>query len=222
MLIKLDLSPGQLKKVRSGKRVRIKPEIVGSGFSVWVDPKTYNLITRSVGKSKGVDLSLSSKELEMNMDSVEELKGEGIFGKKFDRALKKAGVKKAIYKAGDKLKPIAKEITKTAVSSVITPVLGDEAGDVIEEQVDKFYDKPNKFYSQFSGSGTPRYPVIEERRMGVLGGNLLMSSADGGIHPALLPQSDSAFYGFRNTTSKDPYLYVHGKRARYGGVGLYA
>lgn len=234
MLVKLQLSPAQLRKLRGGKKIRIGHSIVGSGYNLIVEPSTYNKITRAVAREKGIDFQLSPRELEMNMEPTEELQGEGIFGKKFKKALKKIGIKKKVYKAADKVKPLAKAATKKAIGSVVaaavTPVAGPAAGlvagkvagELASKQINKFYDHPEDFYGQFSmGRGfdgehngipytrIPRY----DTRMGIVGGKLLYNAPGGGMHPALIPQLDSANYQFRFTTSK-PY--------RMGGVGLYA
>lgn len=232
MLVKLQLSPGQLSKIRNGRKIRIKPEIVGSGYNLIVDPSTYDKITRAVRRNKGVDLQLSPEEIQMNKEPTEEvaqeLQGQGIFGKKFDRALKKVGIKKKVYKAGDVIKPLAKAATKkaisTAVATAVTPVAGPTAGviagkvagELASGQVNKFYDHPDKFYAQFGGSGidggneipSKKIPIYRPMRYGVTGGRLL-----GGRHPALEYQPDSAHYQFRFTTSRP---------VRMGGVGLYA
>ena len=241
MLVKLQLSPGQLSKIRNGKKIRIKPAIVGSGYNLIIDPSTYDKIHKSVTKNKGIDLQLSPEELEMNKNPTEEIaqeiEGQGIFGKKFDKALKKIGIKKKAYKAGDTLKPLAKAATKKAIGSVVaaavTPVAGPTAGliagkvagEVASGQVNKFYDKPDKFYAQFKGRGGGDYdgehdgipykriPRWDTKRYGVTGGTLLYNSSSGSMHPALVPQLDSAHYQFRFTTSKP---------GRMGGVGLYA
>jgi len=232
MLVKLELSPGQLSKIRNGRKIRIRPEIVGSGYNLIVDPSTYNKITRAVRKNKGVDLQLSHEEIQMNKEPTEEmaqeLQGQGIFGKKFDRALKKAGIKKNVYKAGDFVKPLAKAATKkaisTAVTTAVTPVAGPTAGliagklagELASGQVNKFYDRPDKFYAQFGGSGidgddeipSKKIPIYKPMKYGITGGRLLDD-----MHPALIPQPDSAHYQFKFTTSRP---------VRMGGVGLYA
>lgn len=226
-----------MRKLRTGKRIRIGPAIIGTGYNLIVEPSTYDRIHRAVSRNKGVDLQLSYDELEMNREPTEEFEGEGIFGKKFDRALKKIGIKKKAYKAGDVLKPLAKGATKKAIGSVVaaavTPVAGPTAGliagkvagEVASGQINKFYDKPDKFYAQFKGKGAGDYdgerdgipykriPKYEPIRFGVKGGALLYNSSSGGMHPALIPQLDSANYQFKFTTSKP---------VRMGGVGLYA
>jgi len=115
-IIAISASPKQLSKLRNGHSVRIKR---GTGFNLIVHPENYHLVSRAFAKNKGVEISLSPEEIEMNRSlspeqhaefkrSQPELAGQGIFGKKFDRLLKKAGIKKTAYAVGDALKPLAK------------------------------------------------------------------------------------------------------------------
>lgn len=115
-IITISASPKQLSKLRNGHRVRIKK---GKGFNLIVHPENYRLVSRAFGKNKGIEVQLSPEEIEANRSlSPEEhyklrekdieMAGEGIFGPKFDRMLKKAGVKTLAYQIGDQLKPMVK------------------------------------------------------------------------------------------------------------------
>jgi len=115
-ILTIDASPKQLSKLRNGHTVRIKK---GTGFNLIVHPETYNLVSRAFAKNKGMEISLSPDELEMNRalspeqhlaykKANPEIAGQGIFGSKFDKMLSKAGVKKLAYKFGDEIKPLAK------------------------------------------------------------------------------------------------------------------
>lgn len=97
-------SQPQLSKLRNGRKVRIKPAMEGKGFCMIVKPAQYNHIARAFGKGKGVELSLTPEELLANAQGGAEMSGQGIFGKKFDKWLKKTGIKKAVYAVGDVLK----------------------------------------------------------------------------------------------------------------------
>ena len=116
-LITIDASPSQLSKLRRGHSVRIKK---GSGFNVVVDPDNYNIVSRAFNKNKGVQIKLSQDEVDMNKGVTPEqhteykranpeIAGQGIFGKKFDKLLKKGGIKKIAYTVGDVAKPFVKE-----------------------------------------------------------------------------------------------------------------
>jgi len=131
-IITIDASPAQLGKLRRGRLVRIKK---GTGFNVIVHPETYRLVSRAFAKDKGVQVALSPEEIELNRmlspeqhmalkEAQPEMAGQGIFGKKFDKMLKKAGIKEAVYKAGDVLKPYAKKAISTAVTAGTTALGG--------------------------------------------------------------------------------------------------
>jgi len=92
------LSKRSLAKMSKGMPVRI---IKGS-TNLMVSPHRISGISKAFAKNKGHQLALSPEEIEIN--------GEGIFGKAFDKGLKKLGIKKAVYKAGDKVKPIVKQV----------------------------------------------------------------------------------------------------------------
>jgi hypothetical protein len=115
-IITISASPKQLSKLRNGHRVRIKK---GKGFNLIVHPENYRLVSRAFGRNKGIEVQLSPEEIEANRslppeahaklrETQPEIAGEGIFGPKFDRMLKKAGVKTLAYQIGDQLKPMVK------------------------------------------------------------------------------------------------------------------
>jgi hypothetical protein len=59
----------------------------------------------------------SGKGLRLNLDD-EEIHGTGIFGRKFDKALKKAGIRKAVYKTADALKPAFNELADKGIEAL--------------------------------------------------------------------------------------------------------
>jgi hypothetical protein len=109
-IVTIDASPKQLSKLRNGHMVRIKK---GTGFNLVVHPGTYHLVSRAFAKNKGIQIALSPEEIESNKSLSPEqhaelqdrqaafgelpFAGQGIFGKKFDR-----GVRKAIGKHAQK------------------------------------------------------------------------------------------------------------------------
>jgi len=66
--ISIDLSGHQLRKMRKGHKVRVKK---GEGLCLMVHPSTFNLMTRSFNKNKGVEIALSPEELEHNADVLQ-------------------------------------------------------------------------------------------------------------------------------------------------------
>lgn len=122
-VLKIEASPSQLSKLRNGHAVRIKR---GTGFNLIVHPETYHLASRAFAKNKGVEVALSPEEIEANKNpdiytpAVEahhdeegiSMTGGSIFGKKFDRMLKrKIGHKnvKLLHDVGNIAKPFVKK-----------------------------------------------------------------------------------------------------------------
>ncbi len=139
-VISIDASPSQLSKLRKGRLVRVKK---GTGFNVIVHPETYQLASRAFKKDKGFQIALSQQEIEANRDLSPEahmalkeaipdvsMEGQGIFGKDFDKLLKKAGIKDLAYKVGDKLKPKAKAAITAGLTAGAT-ALGGVAPELI-------------------------------------------------------------------------------------------
>jgi len=114
--VMLGMSRKQISKLRNGHKVRVKPPMEGEGVCVIVRPETYNLVSRTFGRGKGLELSLSPEELQLNKTEASSMEGKGIFGPAFDRFLERKGLKKAVYKIGDQLKPAA----KTALIGALT------------------------------------------------------------------------------------------------------
>jgi hypothetical protein len=114
--INITASGKQLSKLRNGHRVRVKPAMKGEGIGVIVSPETYNALTKTFRKGKGAELALSPPEIMANKEVAPEMEGQGIFGPAVDRWLEKKGIKKAVYKIGDQLKPAA----KTALIGALT------------------------------------------------------------------------------------------------------
>lgn len=109
-MVRIGLSPKQLSKMKKGMKVRIRPPMEGKGFNVIVDPANYDLITRTFSRNKGMDIALSPQELEVNKEAGPKMEGQGIFGKTFDRSLKKLIGKqatKALYDEARQLLPLA-------------------------------------------------------------------------------------------------------------------
>ncbi len=179
-MVSFDASPKQVSKLRNGHRVRIKK---GEGFNVIVQPGTYNLVNKAFEKNRGVEIALSPEEIEVNRaispeqhlaykKANPEMKGDGIFGKKFDKVLKKAGVKKAAYAIGDELKPLAKAgivagLTSgaTALGAVqpeLIPFLPAGVAGMTGLAYD-YLDNPSKYQSGFSGiRGRPVRSLAEK------------------------------------------------------------
>jgi len=111
--IHIKASPKQLSRLRNGHSVRCSPSAEGCGVSVLVHPNRFDKVAKVFRRGKGSTIQLSPEELQANAQVV----GSGIFGKKFDRFVKKTIGKKAtksIYGALDK---VAKPIVNTAIDT---------------------------------------------------------------------------------------------------------
>lgn len=95
-VIEIGASPKQLSKLRNGRKVRIRPVMEGKGICLMVSPEKYDIITRTFSRNKGLEISLSPEEIVANQSASGEMEGRGIFGKRFDRGLKKAIGKRAV------------------------------------------------------------------------------------------------------------------------------
>lgn len=111
-LVEIQISPKQMSKLRNGHKVRVKKPVEGGGVNLIVNPKNYSAITRSFLRNKGSDIILSPEEILANKEQGQEMEGEGIFGKKFDRRVEKTlgkrGKKRAYEYAREVLNPLAK------------------------------------------------------------------------------------------------------------------
>jgi len=109
-MIRISASPAQLRKLRKGLKVRVKPAMEGSGFNLIVNPANYSILTRSFSRNKGADITLSTLELQANEEEAPKMEGSGIFGKSFDRLVKRTIGKKAtraLYGLAEAYLPLA-------------------------------------------------------------------------------------------------------------------
>ena len=91
-------SASQLAKMRNGQSFRIAR---GNGIRLVVDSDRIKDIGNKFLKDKKHTMTMTMDEIKHNM------RGNGIFGRKADAWMKKAGIKSAVYAAGDALKPMA-------------------------------------------------------------------------------------------------------------------
>jgi len=128
-MLRIKASEKQMSRLRNGHRVRIqKEDMEGKGINLIVHPATYNPVIRAFSKNKGVMVQLTPDEILLNK-AQGAMEGGSIFGKKFDR-----GVRKLIgKKAQDTLYGVANKYVKPVVQKGISevakyaPQLGAEA-----------------------------------------------------------------------------------------------
>jgi len=63
MNISLDLSPGQLSKLRNGKGIRVSRAMFGSGIDMIIDPMTFNNMMKKLERGKGAVISMSGADI---------------------------------------------------------------------------------------------------------------------------------------------------------------
>jgi len=74
MNVSLNLSPGQLSKLRNGHGIRIGPHMVGSGVDIIIDPKTFHNLSKKLNNGKGAVFKMGPAEINMN-----KMEGSGLF-----------------------------------------------------------------------------------------------------------------------------------------------
>jgi hypothetical protein len=90
MNITLDLSKGQLSKLRNGHGIRISLTMLGSDVEMIIDPMTYHNIEKHLKKGKGIVIKMGSNEIEMN-----KMEGTGLLAGSGNQSGKISRVKKA-------------------------------------------------------------------------------------------------------------------------------
>lgn len=154
-MVMVKVSPKQLSKLRNGHKIRVKrPEMEGEGVCLIVNPANYDTISRSFSRNKGSEVALSPSEVMVNKEAAATMSGQGIFGKKFDRF-----VKKTIGKKGAKiLYGIAKEFLPVAQAGIdvaslaATPMLGPGAA-ILGARAKDYLANPKKYQEGKSDIG---------------------------------------------------------------------
>jgi len=90
MNVSLDLSPGQLSKLRNGHGIRVSRAMFGGGVDMIIDPMTFNNLMKKLEKGKGAVISMSGAEIEQN-----KMEGTGLFAGSGNKSGKISRIKKA-------------------------------------------------------------------------------------------------------------------------------
>jgi len=137
------MSPAVMSRARNGHKVRL---MKGEGTQLVVMPDQYTQIEKAFLKNKGIQVALSPSEIDANR-TVEG--GAGIFGKRGDALLKKAGIKKFAYKAGTAVKPLAMELIDkgAAAASMYAPEFAPVIG-LASSAAKQYIDKPSSLQSK--------------------------------------------------------------------------
>lgn len=205
--IKVKMSPKQISKIRNGHKVRVRPDMEGEGVCLIIKPETYDIVTRTFSRNKGLDISLDPEEIMVNKENAGQMQGQGIFGKKFDRGLKKLIGKKAvktIYGIAREALPLAKQAIQEGGVALAeyAPELAPLVGPGTKIASD-YLENPSKYQGKGLGTGNKKY------YMGINGGMLAH------LPPALQSQPYASNFQFQHTLppayqkfSKGSGLYI--------------
>lgn len=137
------LSKQALSKLKRGLPARV---MAGEGMQIALMPHQYNSVSKAFLKNKGINLALSQPEIEAN--TMAEIGGEGIFGKKADKLMKKAGIKKLVYKTGAALKPLAMEAIDAAATAATAYGVPPSVVELAKKETKGYIDKPEKYQTK--------------------------------------------------------------------------
>lgn len=130
-----------ISRMRNGHKVRM---MKGEGLDIMMKPKSVITMAKKFATGKGVQMALDPEELMANKG----IQGEGIFGKKFDSALKKIGIKKAAYTVASAAKPFV----QSGISAVadMAKTAGVPAGfiDSAESLAQRYVDDPKSLQNK--------------------------------------------------------------------------
>jgi len=90
MNVSLNLSPGQLSKLRNGHGIRVSRAMFGSGVDMIIDPGNFNNMMKKLERGKGAVISMSGGEIEQN-----KMEGTGLFAGSGNKSGKISRRKKA-------------------------------------------------------------------------------------------------------------------------------
>jgi len=147
-IVGIDLSKGQLSKLRNGHVVRVKK---GTGFNLIVNPGNYNIVSRAFSVNKRAQISLSSEEMNMNKNispeqaaeldsSLSSIEGTGIYAGK--------GLGKIINK---ELKKFYKFTKENPVTRALIKTIGPELASKGAEAAYSYYNPDDKQGAKMAG-----------------------------------------------------------------------
>lgn len=137
------LSKQALSKLKRGLPARL---MEGEGMQLTVMPHQYDAAAKAFLKNKGINMALSVPEVEANM--VDEMTGEGIFGKKADKFMEKKGIKKIVYKTGAALKPLAMEAIDAAAVAATAYGVPPSVVALAQKETKGYIDNPDKYQTK--------------------------------------------------------------------------
>lgn len=137
------LSKQALSKLRRGLPARV---LKGEGMQMVMMPHQFDAVSKAFLKNKGMNVTLSAPEVEAN--TVAEIGGEGIFGKKADKFMEKKGIKKFVYKVGSAVKPLAMEAIDAAATMATAYGVPSSVVDLAKKETKGYIDKPEEYQTK--------------------------------------------------------------------------
>jgi hypothetical protein len=174
-----------VSRLRNGHAVRL---MKGEGLDMFLKPAKKAAMMKKFAMGKGVQLALDPEEIMENRG----VEGSGIFGKKADKALKKAGIKKAVYKVGSALKPLADEAIKSAEAAAIAYGVPPSVANKIGDTATQYLADPKSL------QGKKGLRELKKRGVSVASEVAEMAAAQAGIDPAMVAASKMALKDARD------------------------
>jgi hypothetical protein len=168
-----------ISRLRNGHAVRL---MKGEGLEMFLKPAKKMAMMKKFAMGKGVQLALDPEEI---MES-RGIQGSGIFGKKADKALKKAGIKKAVYKVGAALKPIADTAIKSAEAAAISYGVPPSIASKIGDTATQYLADPKSL------QGKKGLAELKKRGLSVAGDAAEFAAEQAGIDPTMIAEAKMA------------------------------
>ena len=223
-IVHIKASKKQISKLRNGHKVRIKPAIEGEGINLIISPDRYNQVTKTFDLGKGMEIALTPEEIAVNQEASTQMKGTGIFGKKFDKFLEKKGVKDIAYKLGDTAKPLVKAGILGALGTAATGLAGTElvssgglgAGAVpliygtagsLGALANDYLDNPSKYQAQYkeqkSNAGGPINKIAPSTLQGQVAQNEVLNNLNRELGTKYNNLAEASLKNFEAQTAGD-------------------
>lgn len=138
------LSPTQVRNMKKGRKVRVQS---GNDIDLVLDEKQMARILKTFKKGKGATIQMSPETIMEN----KKIEGKGIFGKQFDREVKKTignTAAKTLYKVADAAKPLVQKGLMAAAVAVPTALGNPElipAAMIAAKTAGMYLDKPSTY-----------------------------------------------------------------------------
>jgi hypothetical protein len=157
------LSLNQAKNLVKGKGVRVMHD-PRSSFKVNMSPQQIKKLSKAHRAGKGMTLTMDPYQ--------QEITGQGIFGKKFDKWMQKTAVGRKIYKGVETIgKPLLKKAITlgTTALSAYNPAIANRLGAIANAYV----DDPSKY-----NEGDPRTALMNLGRTAITGEGIFGDRVD--------------------------------------------